>query len=64
MILMQLMTERPVDPGQPLASPPTLCRLKNHMSCKILARIAKVFVEILIQLFDSVFKELVLERHR
>ena len=47
--LMQLVSERGIDPDQPLASPPTLCRLENRVSRKTLADIAKVFVEVFIQ---------------
>jgi hypothetical protein len=59
--LMQLLTERGIDPGQPLASPPTLCRLENRVSRKTLAEIAKVFVEVFIQSQTSAPKELVLD---
>ena len=47
--LMQLVTERGIDPKQPLASPPTLCRLENRVLRKTLAEIAKEFVEIFIR---------------
>ena len=59
--LMQLVTERGIDPDQPLASPPTLCRLENRVSRKTLAQIANVLVEVFIQSFDSAPKELVLD---
>jgi hypothetical protein len=59
--LMQLLTDRGIDPDQPLASPPTLCRLENRVSHKTLAQIAKVFVEIFIRAHTSVPKELVLD---
>jgi Transposase DDE domain group 1 len=59
--LMQLVTERGIDPDQPLASPPTLCRLENRVSRKTLAEIAKVFVEIFIKSYASAPKELVLD---
>ncbi len=58
--LMQLVTERGIDPDQPLASPPTLCRLENRVSRKTLVEIARVFVEIFIQSHASAPKELVL----
>jgi hypothetical protein len=59
--LMQLVTERGIDPDQPLASPPTLCRLENRVSRQTLAEIAKVFVEAFIQSHASAPKELVLD---
>jgi len=43
--LLQLLTERGVDPTQPLASPSTLCRLENRIDRKTLAKLAAVFVE-------------------
>lgn len=59
--LMQLVTERGIDPDLPLASPPTLCRLENRVSRKTLAEIAKVFVEVFIQSHASPPTELVLD---
>jgi len=59
--LMQLVSERGIDPDQPLASPPTLCRLENRVSRQALAEIAKVFVEIFIKSFSSAPEELVLD---
>lgn len=59
--MMQLVSERGIDPKQPLASPPTLCRLENRVSPKTLAQIAKVFLEIFIQSHTSAPKELVLD---
>lgn len=43
--LLQLLTERGLDPEQPLASPSTLCRLENRIDQKTLAKLAEVFVE-------------------
>jgi hypothetical protein len=43
--LMQLVSGRGIDPEQPLASPPTLCRLENRLSRRTLVDIAKVLVE-------------------
>jgi hypothetical protein len=43
--LLQLLTERGLDPEQPLASPSTLCRLENRIDRKALAKLAEVFVE-------------------
>ena len=59
--LMQLVSERGIDPDQPLASPPTLCRLENRVSRAALVDIAKVFVEIFIKSYSSAPKELVLD---
>ena len=59
--LMQLASERGIDPDRPLASPPTLCRLENRVSRQALVDIAKVFVEIFIQSYASAPKELVLD---
>jgi hypothetical protein len=58
---MQLITERGIDAQQPLASPPTLCRLENRVSRTTLAKIAKVFVEAFIALHKTPPKELVLD---
>jgi len=43
--LLQLLTERGVDPTRPLASPSTLCRLENRTDRKAVAKLAAVFVE-------------------
>jgi hypothetical protein len=59
--LMQLVTERGIDPDQPLASPPTLCRLENRVSRGALVDIARVFVEMFIKSYSSAPKELVLD---
>jgi hypothetical protein len=59
--LMQLVTGRGIDPDQPLASPPTLCRLENRVSRQALAEIAKQFVEVFIRSHASAPKELVLD---
>ncbi len=59
--LMQLVTERGIDPDQPLASPPTLCRLENRVSRAALVDIAKVFVESFIKSYSSAPRELVLD---
>ncbi|HEX4054114.1 MAG TPA: hypothetical protein VHX86_07600, partial [Tepidisphaeraceae bacterium] len=37
--LMQVATERDIDPGRPLASPATLCRLENRISPRSCARL-------------------------
>jgi Transposase DDE domain group 1 len=59
--LMQLLTERGIDPDQPLASPPTLCRLENRILRRTLADIAAVFVEVFIQSHPTPPKELILD---
>ena len=59
--LMQLVTERGIDPDQPLASPPTLCRLENRVTRRTLADIAKVFVEIFIASHATAPKEIILD---
>jgi len=59
--LMQLLTERGIDPDQPLASPPTLCRLENRVMRRTLADIAKVFVEVFIASHKGPPKELILD---
>jgi hypothetical protein len=59
--LIQLLTERGIDPDQPLASPPTLCRLENRVMRRTLADIAAVFVEVFIQSHKTPPKELVLD---
>jgi hypothetical protein len=59
--LMQLVSERGIDPRQPLASPPTLCRLENRVARHALADIARVFVEVFIASQPTPPKELVLD---
>jgi hypothetical protein len=59
--LMQLVSGRGIDPKQPLASPPTLCRLENRVSRKTLGEIAKVLVEIFISSHKEPPEELVLD---
>lgn len=56
--LMQLVTERGIDPDQPLASPPTLCRLENRVMRQTLADIAKVFVDVFIASHEKPPEEL------
>lgn len=60
-LLMQLLTERGIDPDQPLASPPTLCRLENRVMRRTLADIAAVFVEVFIRSHKTSPKELILD---
>jgi hypothetical protein len=59
--LMQLVTERGIDPDQPLASPPTLCRLENRVTRRTLADIARVFVEVFIASHQKPPEELILD---
>jgi len=59
--LMQLLTERGIDSDQPLASPPTLCRLENRVMRRTLTDIAKVFVEVFIASHKEPPKELILD---
>jgi hypothetical protein len=59
--LMQLVSERGIDPDQPLASPPTLCRLENRVMRRTLFEIAKVFVEIFIASHQTPPKEIILD---
>jgi hypothetical protein len=59
--LMQLVSEQDIDPDQPLASPPTLCRLENRVSRAALVDMVKVFVEMFIQSHASPPTELVLD---
>jgi hypothetical protein len=63
--LLQALTDRTLKVGQkegdPLASPPTLCRLENHVTRRDLARIAQVLVEQFVAAHDSPPEELVLD---
>jgi hypothetical protein len=59
--LMQLVTERGIDADQPLASPPTLCRLENRVMRRTLADIARVFVDVFIASHEKPPEELVLD---
>jgi Transposase DDE domain group 1 len=59
--LLQTVTGRGLDPGQPLASPPTLGRLENRLDRPSLVRIAQVFVETFIASHPTPPEELVLD---
>jgi hypothetical protein len=59
--LMQIATQRGIDPDQPLASPPTLCRMENRVTRKALVQMQQVFVENFIRSFKTPPKELVLD---
>jgi hypothetical protein len=43
--LFSVLAEQRPDPDNPLASPPTLCRLENRVDRRSLVRMAEVFVE-------------------
>lgn len=43
--LLQILTERGIDPNSPLASPATLCRFENAVSHESMVRFAEVFVD-------------------
>ena len=59
--LMQLVSERGIDPDQPLASPPTICRLENRVGRRTLSEIAQVLVEVFIASHPQPPEELVLD---
>ncbi len=59
--LFAVLAERRPDPSQPLASPPTLCRLENRVSRASLQRLAAVLVEQFIASFDQAPQELILD---
>jgi hypothetical protein len=59
--LMQIATDRGVDPHTPLASPATLCRLENRIDRCACVQVSKLLVELFIESFDSPPQELVLD---
>ena len=59
--LLQLVAGRDVDPGRPLACPPTLCRLENGVGRAALASLSEVFVEQFIASHDRPPEEIVLD---
>lgn len=63
--LLQALTDRVLKCGQkegdPLSSPPTLCRLENRITRGELVRMSKVLVEMFIASHDAPPKELVLD---
>lgn len=59
--LMQVATERDIDPGRPLASPATLCRLENRISPRSCARLSELLVALFIESFDQPPEELILD---
>jgi hypothetical protein len=58
---MQVATERDIDPGRPLASPATLCRLENRISPRSCARLSELLVALFIESFDQPPEELILD---
>lgn len=59
--LWQALARRAPDPEQPLASPPTLCRLENRVDRRALFQMAAVLVEQFIASFDRPPECLVLD---
>ena len=59
--LLQVATQRGIDPDNPLASPSTLCRLENRLTRADLVRMAEVIVEQFIASHPQPPKELVLD---
>jgi hypothetical protein len=59
--LFQVVTERGVKKDQPLASPPTLCRLENRVGSEALFDMNAVFVETFIRSFAEPPAEIVLD---
>lgn len=59
--LFALMADRQADPEQPLASPPTLCRLENRIDPQSLFRMSQVFVDTFIASHKRPPKELILD---
>jgi len=59
--LFAILCERGIKEDLPLASPPTLCRLKNRVDRKALARIAEVLVEAFIASHATAPDELILD---
>jgi len=59
--LLQIVTERGLDEDQPLASPPTLCRLENRITRRSLVKMAAVLVDQFITSFAQAPAEVVLD---
>jgi len=59
--LLQIVTERGMNPQQPLASASTLCRFENHVDRQTLAKMAEVFVEQFIASQSRVPEQIVLD---
>ena len=58
---LQLAAGKAADPQQPLASPPTLCRLENRVNRKALVAMSKLLVEHFISAHDQPPEEIVLD---
>jgi hypothetical protein len=59
--LLAVLAEQRPDPDQPLASPPTLCRLENTLDRASLWRLAEVFVEQFLTSYQTPPEELILD---
>jgi hypothetical protein len=59
--IFQALAERAKDADQPLASPPTLCRLENRINRRALVKMSQGFVEAFIASFSEPPQELVLD---
>ncbi len=59
--LLQIVTERGLDQDQPLASPPTLCRLENRITRKTLVKMTAVLVDLFIASFAEAPTQVVLD---
>ena len=59
--LLQTLTEKTPDPKEPLASPPTLCRLENRVGRQALVQMAEVLVETFVASFAEPPDELILD---
>jgi hypothetical protein len=60
-LLFQVLTERGIQDGFPLASPPTLCRLENRVDRPALVGMAKVVVDAFIASHRVAPEELILD---
>ena len=59
--VFQTITERGIDQEQPLASPPTLCRLENRITRESLVKMAEVFVEQFIASYRQAPAQIILD---
>ena len=59
--LMALLAEQRPDPGEPLASPSTLCRFENAVNRESLARMSRVPVDQFMASYDRPPEEIVLD---
>ena len=58
---LQIASGKTPEPDDPLASPPTLCRLENRVNRKALVKMSALFVERFLDSYDSPPKEIVLD---